>query len=301
MTSIDWNRIDDREFVYLTADLLRKMGFVDLLVQGTGPDGGLDLIATELVSFAIQGQQPFKWGIQCKFSTTGTRMSVNDNEIRDVTGILSSDRYSSHYLRGYMVVTNRNIVQNVVERLRGIDRSSAFRTAYLDGHELQHKLDDHPEIVKKYFGEAKTVIRNLGQPIVTGHRRNSVYIVEIQVKSPIGDMPITLKAAVDTGADISTLPEIVVAQLGQLDYSHLNVEYSSGESRVLKSCFVDLRFTEGEWFTLQVLTLDSDMASLGQDFLKHFTVLLDTTTGIVKLWQNVLESKSGYTGAMEAS
>lgn len=41
MISIDWNQIDDREFVHLTADLLRRMGFVDLLVQGTGPDGAL--------------------------------------------------------------------------------------------------------------------------------------------------------------------------------------------------------------------------------------------------------------------
>src|ERR1043165_4257843 len=88
MTSIDWNRIDDHEFVQLTADLLRKMGFVDIQVQGIGPDGGVDLIATELVAFAIQGQQRFPWGIQCKFSKNGTRMSVNDREIRDVTGYL---------------------------------------------------------------------------------------------------------------------------------------------------------------------------------------------------------------------
>ncbi len=115
MDSINWNLIDDSEFVYLVADLMRRRGFVDIQVQGDGPDGGLDLISTELIPFAVQGSQPFRWGIQCKFSTTGNKKSVNDGEIRDIEGILRSDRYSTHSLRGYMVITNRRITQNVIE------------------------------------------------------------------------------------------------------------------------------------------------------------------------------------------
>jgi len=287
MTSIDWNRIDDREFVYLTADLLRKMGFVDLLVQGTGPDGGLDLIATELVSFAVQGQQPFKWGIQCKFSANGTRMSVNDSEIRDVTGILTSDRYSTHDLRGYMVVTNRSVVQNVVERLRGINRTSAFRTAYLDGHDLQQRLAEHPDVVEKYFGEVKTVARKLGVPIAICQLLDSQYMVEIQVKANLGNSPVvTLEALLDTGAELSVLPKRVVDQLGVVGYYEQQIEYASGELFEAVSCFVDIRLMEGQWLNSQVLILDTDIAMLGQDFLKHFTVLIDANEGIAKLWSN---------------
>ena len=286
MISIDWNQIDDREFVHLTADLLRRMGFVDLLVQGTGPDGGLDLIATELVSFAIQGQRPFKWGIQCKFSANGTRASVNDREIRDVTGIISSDRYSSHDLRGYMLVTNRNIVQNVVERLRGINRTSAFRTASVDGHELKHRLADHPEVVQKYFGEAKTVVRKLGQPIITSQLHDSQYIVEIQVKTKPEHSPVTLRALLDTGAELSVLPRIVADQLRVTEYFVQHIEYATGESLEAQSCFVYLRFPTGEWLS-QALILDTDTAVVGRDFLQHFTLLIDATKGIAKLWPEI--------------
>ena len=51
-SEIDWKKIDDHEFVYLCSDLLEGIGFTDLQVHGDGPDGGLDLIATELVPFA---------------------------------------------------------------------------------------------------------------------------------------------------------------------------------------------------------------------------------------------------------
>jgi hypothetical protein len=288
MTSIDWKLIDDYEFVHLTADLLRKMGFVDIQTQGSGPDGGLDLIATELVSFAIQGQQRFTWGIQCKFSESGTRMSVNDNDIHDVTGILSSDRYSTHDLRGYMVVTNRKIAQNVIERLRGVNRTTHFRTAYLDGYQLQHRLADRPEVVEKYFGERKSVVRNLGKPIVTGELRDSQYLVEIEVKSPTGDIPVTLRAAIDTGTEMSVLPKSVADQLGTSTYSYVTISYASGELRTEKSCHVDLRFAEGDWLNIQIMILDTDVVMLGQDFLKHFTVLFDATKGIVKLWPHIV-------------
>src|SRR4051812_11026473 len=119
MKKIEWKLIDDFEFVHLAADVLRRLGFIDVHIQGDGPDGGFDLFATELVSFAISGSQPFRWGIQCKFSTSGRQRAVNDRDIRDVEGTLRSERFYAQHLRGYMLITNRRVSQNVIERLAG--------------------------------------------------------------------------------------------------------------------------------------------------------------------------------------
>lgn len=284
MTSIDWKLLDDYEFVYLTQDVLRKMGFVDLLLQGSGPDGGLDLIATELVSFAVQGQQPFKWGIQCKFSEAGIDRSVNDHEIRDVTGILASDRYGTHDLRGYMIVTNRKIAQNVIERLRGINRTSPFRTAFIDGYQLQQRLNHHPDIVEKYFGEIKSVVGSLGPPLIEGRIQNSQYLVEVEIRSPTGIRSVTLPAVLDTAAEISVIPKAFVDQLDKQAYTTLTVGYSDGRREVRNAVFAEIRFKDGEWIREKMLIFDTDIAMVGQNVLKHFTVLIDAPKGLVRVW-----------------
>src|ERR1039458_9272142 len=98
---MDWNRLDDYTFVKMVGDLLGRLGFVDIDYQGDGPDGGIDLFATELLPFAVQGRTPFRWAIQCKFSSHPHNKSVNDEEVRDVEGLLRSERYASQNLRGY--------------------------------------------------------------------------------------------------------------------------------------------------------------------------------------------------------
>lgn len=87
---IGWPRCDDYQFVKLVGDLLGRLGFVDTDYQGDGPDGGIDIFATELLPFTMQGRTPFRWAIQCKFSIKAGDACVNDNEIHDVEGILRS-------------------------------------------------------------------------------------------------------------------------------------------------------------------------------------------------------------------
>lgn len=289
MNEINWDLIDDYEFVYLAADLLRRLGFVDIHVQGTGPDGGLDLIATELLSFAVQGAQPFRWGIQCKFSKTGMQMSVNDSEIKDVEGILRSDRYAVHDLRGYMIITNRKIVQNVLERLRGINRGSQFRTTYIDGTQLQHRLAEHPEVIEKYFGEAKESIQNLGQPItVAGVDEISKFFLDVEISSPSkSEDSITVKAILDTGAQMSVVPQKTIEHLEPLMYSVRRIRSASGAVTNAKSCFVDIRLGNASFSSIEVLALDIDYALLGQNLIKQLVILLDGPNNLIKVWPNV--------------
>jgi hypothetical protein len=89
---MDWTRLDDYIFVKLVGELLGRLGFVDIDFQGDGPEGGIDLFATELLPFTVQGRTPFRWAIQCKFSSDPKDKSVNDREVRDVEGLLRSER-----------------------------------------------------------------------------------------------------------------------------------------------------------------------------------------------------------------
>lgn len=161
--SIRWEILDDHRFVQLVSELLKRLGFVDIHIQGDGPDGGLDIIATELVPMTFQGTRPFRWGIQCKFSKPGGRRAVNESEIRDVEGILRSNRYQKYGLQGYMVITNRRVSQNVAERLLGIDSSSPYRAAWIDGSKLAQYLSEHPDLLDSYFSDVIRQIEKLAQ------------------------------------------------------------------------------------------------------------------------------------------
>jgi hypothetical protein len=163
MAEIRWSKLDDYQFVKLVDELLGRLGFVDVDYQGDGPNGGIDLFATELVPFTIRGRTPFRWAIQGKFSADGQDGSVSDREVRDVEGILRSERYAGRDPRGYMLITNRRIVQNVIERLRGVDRRSQFRTARVDQAHLESLLVDQPEVMQRYFGDRDSS-RGLGRP-----------------------------------------------------------------------------------------------------------------------------------------
>jgi hypothetical protein len=221
MKSISWREIDDYLFVKLVGELLARLGFVDIEYQGEGPDGGIDLFATELLPYTIQGRIPFRWAIQCKFSVKGTTTSVNDSEIKDVEGILRSERYATQDARGYMLVTNRRIVQNVIERLRGIDRKSQFRTTRIDGSHLEALLSAQPQLLKKVFGAQGLEAGGLGTPDAIifppdGSRQSERFSmpIEIGVLDKIDTPSIKVNAIVDTGASNTCIPLSVLSSLG---------------------------------------------------------------------------------------
>lgn len=166
--NFDWSDLDEDSFVHLVGDLLSAEGH-DVKWQGAGPDGGLDLISSERVVFGFNDPQPFKWGVQCKFSWS-PRKAVNDTEVRDVMGILLSSRYQAEKLNGYMLVTNRRVSQNVVERLRGINDQTSFRTCVVDGTDLSLRLQSEGNVACKYFRRVGANARLL----LTGEYKHSV-------------------------------------------------------------------------------------------------------------------------------
>jgi hypothetical protein len=190
MDHLKWHLLDDESFVYLISEVLAANGYA-VRYQGDGPDGGVDLFATQTISFAFDSQ-PFTWAVQCKFSKTPEK-AVNDSEVKDVEGILRSSRFQSLHPKGYMLVTNRRISQNVVERMRGINDGTAFRTCAIDGRRLTSLVGANAELVFKYFTEPpepqatrrESAENPLGdveratEGVMNAYRSNKIYVPDL--------------------------------------------------------------------------------------------------------------------------
>ena len=194
MIKLKWELLDDEWFVLLAADVLIARGYA-IQYQGAGPDGGVDIFATQtiLIGFDIQ---PFTWAVQCKFSRSPAKAkAVNDSEIKDIEGILRSSRYQTLKPRGYMLVTNRRIAQNVIERLRGVNDQTAFRTCAMDGKRLTTFLAENTKLVLEYFTDSAKLtvasdkhVEALGQQIkaavkdiMIAYRSSQVFLPDLHL------------------------------------------------------------------------------------------------------------------------
>ena len=281
MTTIDWSKTDDYQFVKLTTDLLDRLGFVDIDQQGAGPDGGIDILATELIPFAIQGRKPFRWAIQCKFSALGLKGSVNDRDVQDVEGILRSERYTAQEIRGYLLVTNRQIVQNVVERLRGIDRNSNWRTARVDGAALESLLFEHPRLINRYFPSPESdrgalgTPRLIATPIATGRSGKRLSKVAVEVRNPTNGVVVKTDAIIDTGAEMTTIPRQVAEELGPTIDGYVSVGTVSGSPTQHRTVTVDLVVERLLFSNVTMVEVDLPYILLGQDVLSGLRILLE--------------------------
>lgn len=286
MKPIDWKGIDDYRFVRLVADLLSRFGFVAISSQGIGPDGGVDLLATEFIPFVIQGRVPFRWAIQCKFSEKGQKApAVNATEVQDVEGILRSSRFASEQLRGYMLITNRKVAQNVIERLNGIDQSSQFRTARIDGAQLETMLDGQQGLLDFYFDIDAKLRKRFGEPTmlvpasdIGGPSLPSFSVELISDSDPY--IRCALEAIVDTGAAISAIPVKAAIDLGLPPTGMIKMwgilgggatEYPKYSMKIQIGSKL-LPFEAVGWERHDVL--------LGQNFLKNFTIVLRPNGGL---------------------
>jgi hypothetical protein len=213
MLPIDWSLLNDAQFVRLVAGVLRRLGFVDIQIQGDGPDGGIDLFATELVNFAFQGSRPLRWGIQCKFSFDPGRQAVKPDEVQDVEGILRSDRYASQKPQGYLLITNKRVSQNVVERLQGLDRSSSFRASYLDGDQLLLHLHEQPELLDDYFGSRLQQIEAMAAEQLRDRLGEATGAAEFRYVRPD-------EAGIDSWEEVSDISGTYAFTEGVLELTH---------------------------------------------------------------------------------
>ncbi len=62
-----------------------------------------------------------------------------------------------------MLITNRRVSQNVVERLRGVDRQSGFHATYIEGDRLSQYLAEQPKLLDEYFSKRLEEIEKLAR------------------------------------------------------------------------------------------------------------------------------------------
>ncbi len=273
-------------FVKLVGELLGRLGFVDVDYQGDGPEGGIDLFATELLPFTVQGRTPFRWAIQCKFSSDPRNKSVNDREVQDVEGILRSDRYLSQNAKGYLLVTNREIVQNVVERLRGIDRQSQYRTARLDGGQLESMLADHKELVRRYLDSGPSTGKGppalIFVPIAVGSSGEKIGI-PIEVRRFPNGGSARATAIVDTGSEVTIVPLPLLESIGAVQTGSVQVRSVASEVMELSEFVIGLAIEQVFLSPVRAFGMNTELVLLGRNALKAFTVLIDPT-GTVTLF-----------------
>lgn len=214
MNELTWSGLDDEWFVSLASDILRYNGYV-IRYQGDGPDGGVDLFATQPILFGFD-IQPFTWAVQCKFSKK-PNAAVNDKEIRDVEGILRSSRVKSQNPRGYLLVTNRRIAQNVIERLRGINDESLFKTCAIDGNRLTSLVSSNGDLIQKYFTDPmqRAVPSAQVQNIRWDPSKMALDpLLTVELHSPSRPSKvIKCDAIIDTGAKVSVVPKHIADEL----------------------------------------------------------------------------------------
>jgi hypothetical protein len=284
---LNWKWINEHEFTALCGDLLRSAGFSQVQVQGSESGGeAIDILATELVPFTFGGRRPLRWAIQCKFSVHAEKSSLRSEEFGDMDTVFRSERLSGHNLRGYMLVTNRRVTQNVIGLLQDTACRFGHRTMIIGANDLSNLLGAHSSIADLYFGEQRHRFAHLGPPAeamtTTGaaHGPN----IMVQVEAPFDPRRrVSTEAVVNMGSSLSMLPESVLAPLGVTASQKMLFETAFGQFR-LNVYEVVLKIAGRRFEGVQAIGGVHEYGLIGMNVLTNFLVLYDGPNRGLRLW-----------------
>ncbi len=160
-TSPIWADFDGESFQDLIVELLTAEGFI-VEPSGVGPDGGVDIFATEVIHFGINNQESFVWAVQCKF--TSKSRAISPKYIGEILNTVSDERFRERKITGYILATNGRLSANMMSQLRGLNNKiPGFKTSYIDRLRLHTLLVKHPQIFKKFLPRLKVLHLIFGQ------------------------------------------------------------------------------------------------------------------------------------------
>lgn len=151
MTSkLDFSQFDGEEFEDLCEDLLKAKGFRDPqpIRSGRGPDGGRDIIVTELRhSKVTDDSRPFRWLVQCK-NYAKSNKSV---QRVDIGAIL--DKLIRHKCDGYLLLTSTVPSTDLEQDIHAIhdDQTNRYEATFWAKNRLIDEIYKHRTIYEKYF------------------------------------------------------------------------------------------------------------------------------------------------------
>lgn len=99
--------------------------------------------------------------------------------------------------------------------------------------------------------------------------------VDVRVSRPVEPAPgQSLRAKLDTGADLSCIPTTLASQLGLLPAREVLVEGYDGEQTTVVTYTITLEVADARFRYLEVITIQEEYALLGRDVLNRFYVNL---------------------------
>jgi predicted aspartyl protease len=183
-----------------------------------------------------------------------------------------------------MLITNRRVSQNVVERLRGIDRQSPFRTAIINGDQFTALLGEHHSVYRRHFGHAR--IGMVGsEPYATARSdRGDQPQIDVIFEDQRAGQSVGCKGIIDPAATLSVIPREVAAALGSLTSSVRTVRSVDGTILQMRAVFVTLHIGKLTLSDIEVLVTDTPVTLIGANVLKHLTTVFDGPNGTVRIW-----------------
>jgi predicted aspartyl protease len=96
-------------------------------------------------------------------------------------------------------------------------------------------------------------------------------ILEVLVRHPWApDRSRSVPVKLDTGADLSAIPEVVVDELNLLAVRTVLAEAYDGTRSRLRAYFITLEAAQARFRRLEVILIPEEYALLGRDVLNHF-------------------------------
>ncbi|HRQ41374.1 MAG TPA: retroviral-like aspartic protease family protein [Chloroflexota bacterium] len=109
-------------------------------------------------------------------------------------------------------------------------------------------------------------------------------VIQIQVAGVVHSRPrVTISAILDTGADLTAVPETLVDRLNLFPTGRMVVEDVNGQTTVAETYMIKLKIADKTISEHKVLLTGLDFGIIGRDLLNTFYLLLNGPEGTFEL------------------
>lgn len=149
---IDFSKINDEDFEFLTADLLRCQKFIIESLPSRGPDQGKDMIAVRYVTDDLGMTDNERCLVQCK------HLFISGKSVREADIGNFETKMKQHNANRYLLVTTSTVSETVKNQFEAVtkDGSSPRKATYWAKNDLIEKIQNNPDISRKYFHSWQT-------------------------------------------------------------------------------------------------------------------------------------------------
>ncbi len=142
----EWDLLNGQSFQDLVCDIFRNEGY-NVLNQGIGPDGGIDIILEHKLIVDAGLIKNLKWAVQVKYKKD-KNATVKPGELDNIGNILSKFQAD-----GYWLVTNGRVTKNTYDQIRSFSEGKPpnYLTNVWDNSRIESMLLKHNSLSNKYF------------------------------------------------------------------------------------------------------------------------------------------------------